>query len=96
MRSIRVAHKQNLKPCALQIFSRNLFSGDREQNASELTVLGIVIGTARSCHDPVGQRIASSIQSSIPIDRLEFARVTPGEQRVPGAAVSAGRGSAQR
>jgi len=63
---------------------------------SGLTVLGIVIGIGSViAMISVGQGAQSSIQSSIQSIGSNLLVVTPGAQRVPGAAVSAGRGSAQ-
>jgi putative ABC transport system permease protein len=63
---------------------------------SGLTVLGIVIGIGSViAMISVGQGAQGSIQSSIQSIGSNLIVVTPGAQRVPGAPVSAGRGSAQ-
>jgi ABC-type antimicrobial peptide transport system permease subunit len=63
---------------------------------SGLTVLGIVIGIGSViAMISVGQGAQSSIQSSIQSIGSNLLVVTPGAQRVAGAPVSAGRGSAQ-
>ena len=63
---------------------------------SGLTVLGIVIGIGSViAMISVGQGAQGSIQSSIQSIGSNLIVVTPGAQRVAGAPVSAGRGSAQ-
>ncbi|MEI8337633.1 MAG: ABC transporter permease [bacterium] len=63
---------------------------------SSLTMLGIVIGISSViAMISIGQGAQGSIQSSIQSLGSNLIMVTPGAQRVPGVAVSAGRGSAQ-
>jgi putative ABC transport system permease protein len=63
---------------------------------SGLTMLGIVIGIASVIAMlSVGQGAKASIESNIQSIGSNLLSVTPGAQRGPGVAVSAGRGSAQ-
>ncbi len=63
---------------------------------SGLTILGIVIGIGSViAMISIGQGAQGTIQSSIQAIGSNLLVVTPGTQRAPGAAVSAGRGSAQ-
>ena len=63
---------------------------------SSLTMLGIVIGISSViAMISIGQGAQGSIQSSIQSLGSNLIMVTPGAQRVPGVAVSSGRGSAQ-
>ncbi len=63
---------------------------------SSLTMLGIVIGISSViAMISIGQGAQGSIQSSIQSLGSNLIMVTPGAQRVPGVAVSTGRGSAQ-
>ncbi len=63
---------------------------------SGLTVLGIVIGIGSViAMVSIGQGAQSTIEASIQSIGSNLLIVTPGAQRVPGQAVSAGRGSAQ-
>jgi len=63
---------------------------------SGLTILGIVIGIGSViAMVSIGAGAQSSIESSIQAIGSNLLVVTPGAQRVPGAPVSAGRGSAQ-
>ena len=63
---------------------------------SSLTMLGIVIGISSViAMISIGQGAQGSIQSSIQSLGSNLIMVTPGAQKTPGVAVSAGRGTAQ-